>query len=425
MRDSANFVRDSANCYSLCHFERSEKSQKNRDSSLCALPPRENDKNISQNDKNHKIFALSFAVIFGANCLCFALILILLYLYDPLQMFHRPIFRAHTFHSDIRLQARGIIEFAEFDSIILGSSMLENTPLSEAEAILGGKWVNLSIQGSDFAERKIVLDSAMKRKKIRQIILSLDIYTLLNGDIEGQNRLDSANYKRRISKYLNMKSIKCAIFWSKSAECVGDKKDLETLTSDIYRSNKAHFGGISRWGEWQKNTAKTAIRQYLKNDFHPQSTQKTRLNFEAQKIYLQKNILQTIRANPQSEFHLIFPPYPRIFYALFPMQEMYHKGRNGNEIFAESAEILRYLVGEVANLKNAKIYGFDDLKYADNLANYCDWAHYNVDMNLAQIRAIADKSHILTPQNIDDYLNALAKHIKNYDTAPFLAELGV
>ena len=153
-------------------------------------------------------------------------------------------------------------------------------------------------------------------------------------------------------------------------------------------------------GRGAKDEAVRQYNEYVKIDFRPKSEQTKRLDFEGQKAYLQETILKMIRENPQVEFSLIFPPYPRFFYALFPLlEEAYHKGKNGKEIFAETKAILKWLVAEVENLKNAKIYGFDDLDYTDNIANYCDSSHHWFDMNQMQLDAIANGTHILTPKN--------------------------
>ena len=76
----------------------------------------------------------------------------------------------------MRQQAAGIINNYEFDSIILGTSMLENTSAKEAGEKLGGKFMNISLSGSNFYERSFVLEYALRKKEIKKIIYSLDEY---------------------------------------------------------------------------------------------------------------------------------------------------------------------------------------------------------------------------------------------------------
>lgn len=82
-----------------------------------------------------------------------------------------------------------------------------------------------------------------------------------------------------------------------------------------------------------------------------------------------------------------------------------------------------WFVKESAKYPNVKIYGFDDTSYPDIFTNFRDCVHYNVDMNSMQLDAIANRTHILTPQNIDTYLATMESKIKNYDIAPLIAEI--
>ena len=57
----------------------------------------------------------------------------LLYVYDPLQLYHKPYFRETTFFNEMRIQDKGIIKNYDFNSFILGSSMFANTSAKEAD----------------------------------------------------------------------------------------------------------------------------------------------------------------------------------------------------------------------------------------------------------------------------------------------------
>ena len=59
---------------------------------------------------------------------------------------------ANIYKANMRQQAAGIINNYEFDSIILGTSMLENTSAKEADEKLGSKFMNISLSGSNFTK---------------------------------------------------------------------------------------------------------------------------------------------------------------------------------------------------------------------------------------------------------------------------------
>ena len=169
-----------------------------------------------------KKFVLHFIKFFSLCYVALFAIFTLLYIYDPLQFFHKPWFRETTFSRDMRLQNLGIIRHYDFDSVILGTSMVENISAIEANQKLGGKFVNLSMSGSKFNVRAIVLNYLLKTKKVNQIIYSLDLYHQPDlNDEKNTKPLYEKSYFGAISFYLNKKYIKCALQFSLKDECVG------------------------------------------------------------------------------------------------------------------------------------------------------------------------------------------------------------
>ena len=73
-----------------------------------------------------------------------------LFAYDPYMLFHKPIKRDVTLHSNMRLQAAGIISSLDHDSYILGTSMFENSSADLASKLLGHRFANISISGSSY-----------------------------------------------------------------------------------------------------------------------------------------------------------------------------------------------------------------------------------------------------------------------------------
>ena len=140
----------------------------------------------------YKRFALIFACfVYIGLPLCFLVLCALLWLYDPLQVWHKPYFRDISFFRDIRIQAKGIIKNYDFDSFILGTSMMENTLSKEAEQKLGGKWTNISIGGFRFNERAIILKYMLTHTKPKNIIYSLDGYWVANRTNDTKNYIQN------------------------------------------------------------------------------------------------------------------------------------------------------------------------------------------------------------------------------------------
>ena len=366
----------------------------------------------------YKRFALIFACfVYIGLPLCFLVLCALLWLYDPLQVWHKPYFRDISFFRDIRIQAKGIIKNYDFDSFILGTSMMENTLSKEAEQKLGGKWTNISIGGFRFNERAIILKYMLTHTKPKNIIYSLDGYWVANRTNDTKNFafLYDDNELNDFKIYLNEKFVLCAIRFSKSSYCVGSK-DLDNFISWLWikdNGNNARFGGMQKWLENRENEQITNTIKELSNMVEPTpyNPKPFSNSIKTHQKYITNNLLIFARQNPNTQFSIIIPTYSRLFYRL------------NDKIYPQAKVILKWLANETANLPNMKIYAFDDLNYADEIANYKDLTHYNVDMNSMQIDAIANGTHILTPENIDEYLQTMENKIKAYDLAPLIQEI--
>ncbi|MCR8679399.1 MULTISPECIES: hypothetical protein [Campylobacter] len=376
------------------------------------------------NDKNAKrfilitlLYPLPFVImIFG-----------LIYIYDPLQIFHKPYFREATFFTDMRKQALGIIKNYEFDSYIIGTSMLENTDSKEAANKLSndGNWINIPLSGSGFDERAIVMDYIFKNQNPKHIIYSLDGYYIVNNHNNSSLDWDflyNNNLYDDIKIYMNWKFISCAVRFSNQEKCVGKIDDIYQITN-WYKKNKAIFGGFDNW---IKNKDNDAIKQPLidiKNGNLKNINNQDvwgGVDILAQQDYLQKYLIRFFKDYPNTKFSIIIPTYSRLFYRMRNIKGAYSDNSKYFYIWEKS---LRYFITKSSNYKNVKVYGFDDLDYADDIANYKDLPHYSKDLNSIQLDAIKNQTNILTPQNIDKYLKTVEQKIKSYDIEPFIKAL--
>ena len=177
---------------------------------------------------------------------------------DPLRLFHKPWVRDDYFISELRFQAAGIIRNAEFDSIILGTSMAANFSPREASQLWDEQFVNISPDGSWLSERSIILNFALANKRLKNIIISLDgsheygkfhpSFPITNYDyLYNESRMDD------LKAYLNLKYAQyllCRNIMISSDALCKKAKSLETVTEwSSSNTNSKRFGGLCgpRW----------------------------------------------------------------------------------------------------------------------------------------------------------------------------------
>ncbi|MWV61740.1 hypothetical protein DCO58_07950 [Helicobacter saguini] len=339
----------------------------------------------------------------------FAIIATLLYLYDPMQVWHKPFWREPTFFSaaNNRAQAKGIIDYYDFDSLMLGSSFLFKSSEALADSLLGGKWLNISTGGLGLPEKSTILDYALRKKGLKATLISIEWFYVALGSSEKIAYLYDESAANNIKLYLNPRFVWCAITWSKSSDCIGDSKTH--LNRQYARSPEPKIDALQGAKEWLKRNKNDRIMPKLL-DYEKYPFVLKKREFDAAKIkrhndYLEKYIFCLARAYPATRFYLVLPPHTRLTYRL--MDEV--------EDFYEWGEVLKMLVLKASKLENMKVYGFDDMDFPDNLGNYHDLTHFNSWMNDYEIESIANNLHILTPQNIDKYIEITESKIRNYD----------
>lgn len=342
-----------------------------------------------------------------------------LFYYDPLKIFHKPWKYKAYLQQNMRSQAAGIINNWEYDSLILGTSMLENTSAKEASFSLGGNFINISLSGSDFYERYIVLQYALHKKSLKKVIYSLDDEGLVDGrksdpsyKIEKWNYLYDNNPFNDFKVYLSRGFLKCLFSTSSKKKCMGRKLNFDRPNA-WYWARKDKYGGLDNWFK-QKLTPRiinhfkpilTMIKHIEKGEFKNDSNVEEDIN--NLKHYLDKHIVFLVRKYPGTEFLCILPPYSRAKYAL---DFQYNKPK-----FKKYIESLRYMVQMSDTYKNLKIYGWGNEDFLNDMANYKDLKHYEYKYNSWMLKAMKEKKGLLKMEMLDTYISKFQHEAAEYN----------
>lgn len=357
--------------------------------------------------------------IFGIICGVFMLFFLGMYVADPMQLFHKKWFGGKDMiFKRMYVQDAGIINSLDFDSVIFGSSMLENTSAKEASSLLGGNFFNISMSGSDFDERAVVLNHLLANRDVEKILYSMDASFLKMGKADG--KFGSYAYLYDDSRLNDMKLYlfdayyyRCIFTLFLSDECMGDTHDMDRPAAwkDI-RTHKERFGGLKNWfADSDNKKIKTESLMILTAE---KELNKNAVQYNPKKTYLKKihkyideNVLKFAKQNPDTEFVLILPPASMLNNAI--------RAQTQPNIFYYYTETVKYLVARANKIDNVRIYGFDNIGYSQDIANYKDLTHYNHDMNSLMLKYIAEERGLLTDKNIDSYIRELTEAALKYD----------
>ena len=364
-------------------------------------------------------FGFSFFMIFA--------FLFVIWYRDPLHLYHKPYSYKDEIFGNMRIESAGLIKHHDFDSLIFGSSMLENTSAAEANANLGGKFMNLSLSGSDFYERALILDFAFRHKNFKKIIYSLDTIKFLNQEKGHENYafsefdfLYDKDPFNDIKVYFTDEFLKKIFKFGKKYQCKNSNFDRPKAWFKS-KNHSVRFGGFENWlkykDDWQIKDSfkdiKNAVSK-IKNG-KIQSLENLDEQILKSKNYVDEYILKFVSQNPQTEFYIVLPPYSRIHNAI----EFHTKKRD----FLVTKEVLRYLVEQSQIYKNLKIYAWGDTDYPDDIANYKDLTHYSHKFNSQMLEYLRDGVGLLTPQNFDKYYAKFERKSREFDLMPYYEKI--
>lgn len=326
------------------------------------------------------------------------IVLLTIYLFDPYQLFHKPYFRGTIFDSNMRYQNAGVINNYDFDSIILGSSLMVNTSSYEATQKLGNSWVNLSISGGMTNERLDVLNYAITKHKIKNVIFSIEPKWITdNNEKNDYFYLYDDNPFNDFKTYLNEKFLFC-LFIQKA--CIRGSDSLDRPAAVYYK-----LGFTSRLGgfdSWIQNSAHPDIKTILENILSFNKMKNIQEN-----IKVSNYLIETLKKYPNINFYLLIPPTSRLN----------HKLSYNQDFINNIKEILSL------HLKNVKIFGFDNTNIPNNLSRYVDLIHYDEKVNSFMLDAIKNDTHRITLKNIDSYFKEMKKKVEAYDIEPLRKQI--
>jgi len=346
---------------------------------------------------------------------------------DPLQIFHEdPDRDGGNLITGMRFQAAGIINNYAFDSIILGASMAANFSPKEASNVFDSHFVNLSLSGSMLSERSLVLNYALRKKKLKNVIITLDGFAPVGKyrDDFPVSNFDFLYNTRRFDDvlvYSNLKYIKYAIckkevIYTNIPQC-HIFKPVETIVEwASLKENYRRFGGLNKWFEANSNAQTTLKNIVLSTRCIKNGCEKPRPYVHNQLIKLENGsasfdqyILKTVRENPETKFHLFFPPYSRLKYAMWA-QENRH-------VFDLYLSTIRHIVNKSGALPNLHIYGFDDMDFLDDISNYKDTRHHRPKFNSEILHWMRNGEHELSGHMLGQYLAKIKYKARHYDVS--------
>ena len=307
------------------------------------------------------------------------------YIIDPYQQYRKSSYYTFSTKKPRYLNA-GLVKNYDYDSLIIGSSMMANFDANKVENLLGfGQTIKPLTFGGFISEEVDTIKTALEHKNIKNILMGLDVYSFSGFNIpsEKNSRFPSYLYDDILTndfEYLFNFGVLKSSFRSLSHKY--DKKKIKNQLNTLY--------------DWQNKYQHFFSGKELINDYKIKMVQKKYLSgfysFEIMKKNFDNYLFPIIKKNTNINFIFFFPPYSILEYKLM----------NHQKYLLDVLKFKNYISVELQQYKNIKLYDFQVAnEITHNFSNYKDTTHYHKRINNWILDQI-DQNKYLKKNNIDD-----------------------
>jgi len=323
---------------------------------------------------------------------------LLTYLVDPYFHFHKPLAGIKYRLYEQRYINDGISRHFEYDAVITGNSLSENTKSSEFDQLFGCNSIKLPYSGAGFKELWTSLDRTLSyNPDVKKVLVIMDY-----DDISRHK--DYVRYNE-YPEYLYDDNIwnDASYLWNKEVFYRGT---LYHLLMTVTGSESTTF---DEYSSWQKGTGAEVVMPIVGYIRKPEEISAKEYGPDEEKMVVDnitENVISVIKKYPQIQFYLIYSPPSIAKWCSYNNQGETAYRINGSKTAA----------GILLNEPNVQLYSFmDEFDMICNLENYSDTIHYNAQINSYMLHAVSNGTHQLTLNNYKQYFEEMRMFYTEYD----------
>lgn len=297
---------------------------------------------------------------------------------DPFQYYRAAtLYKPALWNRMQRYQNAGLARnFAE-DTVVVGSSVTENFLLRDIRALWGKPATKLSISGSTAHEQYLVLRTALRTGRVRNVFWGLD--TSAFHVAPAAVRDDQAPFPWHMYRDGPVPNVEYLLALGTSRRSIAVLRGRGETDFDAYQTwyDKFEFGPavtVKAWG----GTCGSFKEKYVEAA-HPLS----RDLVESRERSIQRNLVDLIRSHPDVRFHLFLPPLATLNYV-----------PAASRFLPVHLPFRVRLAEEVLGFQNVAFFDFQaDRSISDDLTRFKDPLHFDLATTRQIITAIRDDRH--------------------------------
>lgn len=313
---------------------------------------------------------------------------------DPFFQYHKPIKKLNYEYDSIMYQGAGMIKNFDYETLIIGSSLIQNMRPTYAEELFQSKTVKVPLCGIGFP---FILDACNlaleKNKSLKRIIMNTDP-TLFFNDSEDAS-FPSYMYDNNIFNDVNYLLNKSVLF----------SENLNVLNRTIEKNAQENM-----------DEAFSSEKTFYFSEYSAvQSVSNDPINFDEKELYEKfksgvSSLADVVEKNPDIEFNFFIPPK-----SVLELKTM-----SLNSYLDFYCNIIKETFDTFSSYDNCRMFMFqDDEQTVGNLYNYCDTQHFSSNVSDKILKNIFRGENLLTNDNCGERLEKIKKMAVNFDCSVF------
>ncbi|MEN8905917.1 MAG: hypothetical protein ABF289_08165 [Clostridiales bacterium] len=292
-----------------------------------------------------------------------------------------------------RFVTAGLIKNSEYDTAIVGSSLIQNFDMNSFRNKLGWNPLKLTVGGMTTKEQVQMVNMASKTNNPDRFILNIP----LDVNYNDKTRDDIFPVYLYNSYYLDdIKYLFGYEVWTRYIP-------INTILNCASKTG-ADLSGFSikvdLMGDWSKEVEpgrEIVIEGYQENGIHEPNISKYAI------LSNMKNVIDIFhdeiktQIQNEKEFIFIFPPYSALYWS--DMKE--------KDLYSEFIIAKKYFLYKFSEYSNVRIIDMQDCEKISNLNYYIDSIHYHTTIQKDMLDAIISKQYDLNRENFSSKSNNL------------------
>jgi hypothetical protein len=278
---------------------------------------------------------------------------------DPLQFYRQATFYPPRYSTNQRYQNPALARTLDFDTVVLGTSHLENARPSVIARTLGGRALKLAVAGSVIHEQSLLAGLALERGTVRRVVWGIDFNAFA---IVGRVATEHGPFPMHLYRGPLAAAGPYLLSWGTLGDSVAALRARAPVDLDALNAWPDYAYGPDRvHGDWdlQQQRWTPRLRRHW-TDGVPR--------WDGLVAGFDAEVLAHARAHPETRFDLVFLPYTLLEYA--------NDFRLDDKRLSQRLALVEQARRLAVDLPNVRVWDFGpDLAIATDLSLYKDLTH--------------------------------------------------